>query len=113
MSKRDLARANDMLEAARKAVRFAEGHSRPDLEKNEVLALALVRLLEIVGEAARYVPDEIKEANPTVPWREIAATRNRLIHGYFSVDLDIVWAIIQNDLPPLIDQLETITGEGK
>ncbi len=97
-----------MLDAARKALSFAEGKRRDDLETNEVLALALVRLLEIVGEAARYVPQSIKDAYPEVPWREIAATRNRLIHGYFSVDLDILWAIIQKDLPPLVNQLETI-----
>ena len=82
-----------MLDASRKAIAFTAGQSRPELNDNEVLALALVRLLEIIGEAARYVPDEIKDANPEVPWREIASTRNRLIHGYFAVDLDIVWAI--------------------
>ena len=108
MSERDLARVHDMHEAARKAVTFAEGKARDDLEENEMLALALVRLLKVVGEAARYVPEEIKAANSEVPWPQIAATRNRLIHGYFSVDLDIVWAIIQNDLPELIEQLEKL-----
>ena len=95
MSKRDVSRVDDMLDAAQKAVLFARGNTRVDLDKNEVLALALVRLLEIVGEAAKYIPDSIKSTHPEVPWREIAATRNRLIHGYFSVDLDIVWAIIE------------------
>jgi uncharacterized protein with HEPN domain len=91
-------------------VSFAEGHTRSDLETNEVLALALVRLLEIVGEAARFIPEEIKTLHTEVPWRQIAATRNRLIHGYFSVDLDIMWAIILDDLPALISQLEAIVG---
>ena len=113
MSKRDVGRVDDMLDAAQKAVLFARGNTRVDLDKNEVLALALVRLLEIVGEAAKYIPDSIKSTHPEVPWREIAATRNRLIHGYFSVDLDIVWAIIENDLPPLIMQLETIREEAR
>ena len=113
MSKRDVSRVDDMLDAAQKAVLFARGNTRVDLDKNEVLALALVRLLEIVGEAAKYIPDSIKSTHPEVPWREIAATRNRLIHGYFSVDLDIVWAIIENDLPPLIMQLETIREEAR
>jgi uncharacterized protein with HEPN domain len=108
MPKHNVARVHDMLDAACKAVSFAQGHKRSDLESNEVLALALVRLLEIVGEAARYIPEEIKILHAEVPWRQIAATRNRLIHGYFSVDLDIVWAIIQDDLPPLIRQLEAI-----
>jgi len=64
-----------------------------------------------LGEAARYAPENVKAAYPGVPWREIAATRNRLIHGYFSVDLDIVWAIIQKDLPPLIVQLKAILDD--
>lgn len=107
----DLSRVKDMLDAARKAVAYAGESSRKALDSNEILALALVRLLEVVGEAARYVPDDIKHAYPDVPWREIAATRNRLAHGYFSVDLDIVWVIVQRDLPLLIGQLETILGE--
>lgn len=111
MSKRDRRRLRDMLNAAQKALSFAEGRSRQDLDSNEMLALALVRLLEVIGEAARFVPDEIKANHPEVQWREIAATRNRLIHGYFSVDLDIVWAIIQNDLPPLVEHLETMVRE--
>jgi uncharacterized protein with HEPN domain len=103
MSKRDRRRLHDMLDAAQKALSFAEGRSRQDLDSNEMLALALVRLLEVIGEAARFVPDEIKAGHPEIQWREISATRNRLIHGYFSVDLDVVWAIVQNDLPSLVD----------
>ena len=71
----------------------------------------MVRLPEIVSEAARNLPDGIKQSHPEVDWRAIAGTRNRLIHGYFAVDLDIVWAIIQNDLPTLIKQLERIATE--
>jgi uncharacterized protein with HEPN domain len=94
MSKRDVSRLYDMLDAARKAISFADGRSRQDLDSNEMLALALVRLLEIIGEAAKSVPDEVKANHPEIQWREIAATQNRLIHGYFSVDLDIVWSIV-------------------
>jgi uncharacterized protein with HEPN domain len=111
MSKRDVSRLYDMLDAARKALSFVEGRSRQDLDSNEMLALALVRLLEVLGEAARFVPDKIKAEHPEIQWREIAATRNRLIHGYFSVDLDIVWSIVENDLPPLVKQLEAIVAE--
>ena len=111
MTNRDPRRLNDMLDAAQKAISFAEGRTRQDLDTDEMLALALVRLLEIIGEAAKYVPDEIQDAHSDVPWRQIGSTRNRLIHGYFSVDLDIVWAIIQKDLPPLVSQLERIIQE--
>jgi uncharacterized protein with HEPN domain len=111
MSKADKNRINDMLEAAQKAISFTQGRSREDLERDEVLALAVSRLLEIIGEASRHVPDEVKDAHPEVPWPEIAAVRNRLIHGYFAVDLDIVWVILQQDLPALALQLQAILDE--
>jgi uncharacterized protein with HEPN domain len=95
-----------MLDAARKARRFAQDRSRVDLESNEMLSLALVRLLEIAGEAAVHVSPEVQVANPEIPWRQIIGARHRLIHGYFDVDLDIVWAILQEDLPLLIVHLE-------
>jgi uncharacterized protein with HEPN domain len=108
MPKRDNGRLEDMLDAARKAVGFTKDRSRKDLDEDEMLSLALVRLLEIIGEAARFVPEEIRNTHPKVPWREIASTRNRLIHGYFAVDLDVIWAIVKQDIPPLINQLEDI-----
>src|SRR5207253_9729860 len=101
-------RLRHILDAARKAVDFAAGKSRPDLNADEKLSLALVRLLEIVGEAATQVSAQTREAHPEIPWREISGTRNRLSHGYFDVDLDIVWAIVTSDLPPLIQALEKV-----
>lgn len=76
-----------------------------------MLALALVRLLEIIGEASRNVSAETRLAYPDVPWQQMAATRNRLIHGYFDVDFDIVWAIVAVDLPPLIPRLHEIVAD--
>lgn len=73
-----------------------------------MLSLAVVRLLEIVGEAAAHISEPVQTSLPGIPWRQITGARNRLIHGYFDVDLDIVWAILQNDLPPLIAQLEQV-----
>ncbi len=95
-----------MLAAARKAVSLIEGRTRQDLDSDDVLALALTRLLEILGEAARGVSRETRALHPQLPWSQMAATRDRLIHGYFSVDLDIIWEIISHDLPPVIDVLE-------
>lgn len=105
--KGDAVRLRHMLDAARKAASFVDGKRRNDLE-DELLSLALVRLLEIIGEAAKSVSEETKRRHPDVPWRLMAGTRDRLIHGYFDVDLDIVWAILTEDLPPLIDKLEQI-----
>jgi uncharacterized protein with HEPN domain len=104
----DVTRLKHMLEAAQKAVYFTQDRSRGDLDADEVLALALVRLLEIVGEAARNISDSVKEKYPAVPWKPIAGTRDRLVHGYFDVDLDIVWQIITADLPRLTSSLEQI-----
>jgi uncharacterized protein with HEPN domain len=70
-----------------------------------VLVLALTRLLEIAGEAARHISRSLQEQHGAIPWREIAGTRDRLIHGYFDVDLDIIWEILSEDLPKLIPHL--------
>ncbi len=104
--KSDTVRLKHMLDAARKAVAVTEGKDRSALEDDEILALAVVRLLEIVGEAAKHLSEEFREAHPETPWRLMAGTRDRLIHGYFDVDLDVVWAIVTKDLPPLIEKLE-------
>jgi uncharacterized protein with HEPN domain len=73
--------------------------------------LALVRLLEVIGEAATRVPEEVQQHYRDIPWASIIGLRNRLIHGYDAVDLDIVWAILIGDLPELITRLDTILNE--
>lgn len=73
-----------------------------------MLNLALTRLVEIIGEAANRVPDEVQSKHPELPWLQMIGARNRLIHGYDSVDFDILWVIVNDDLPVLISQLETI-----
>ena len=73
--------------------------------------LALTRLLEITGEAASRVPEDVRERHPEIPWPQIVGLRNRLIHGYDSVDLNILWQIVTSDLPPLIVSLESIINE--
>ena len=101
-------RIKHMLDAARKAQEFVAGRTRDDLDTNDMLALALVRLLEIIGEAAKNVPPEIQESSPQIPWSLVARTRDRLAHGYFDINLDRVWEMVTNDLPPLIKALEAI-----
>ncbi|MBN1796342.1 MAG: DUF86 domain-containing protein [Sedimentisphaerales bacterium] len=104
----DLIRVRHMLDAACKAIEFTAESKRDDLDKDDKLALSVVRLLEIIGEAANNVSDEFQEEHHQIPWRLIGATRNRLIHGYFDVDLDVVWEIVRSDLPMLVSQLKTI-----
>ena len=109
--KEDTVRLRHMLDYARKAVQFTQGRSRTGLGADEVLALAVVHLVEIIGEAARTISGEFRERYPEVPWDLISGTRNRLAHGYIDVDLDIIWTIVTKDLPPLIEELERILEE--
>jgi len=82
-----------MLDHAREAVEMIQGRSRADLDTGRMLNLALVRLVEVIGEAASRVPEEFRSRYPEVPWRQTVGMRNRLLHGYDTVDFDILWAI--------------------
>lgn len=104
----DLTRLRHMLDAAHEAQRFIQNQSRSALDSNRVLVLALVRLIEVIGEAAAQISKDVQDAHPEIPWAKIIAMRNRLIHAYFDVDLDRVWDTVVDDLPPLIAQLEQI-----
>ncbi len=104
----DTIRLRHMLDAATEAGELVCGKARADLDQERILALALVRLLEVLGEAAGRVTKRSRAQYPEIPWRQIIALRNRLIHGYDSVDLDILWVILTDDLPPLISALDDI-----
>jgi len=97
-----------MLDHARQACGMAHGRKRSDLESDRMLQLALTRLVEIVGEAASRVSISTREKHREIPWPDIVGMRNRLIHGYDVVDLDLLWDTIETDLPPLIAQLGAI-----
>ncbi len=96
----------DMLDHAREAAEMASGRKRADLDRDRQFNLALVRLLEIIGEAANRVPEDLRERFPGIPWRQIVSLRNRLIHGYDEVDCDILWKIVTDDLPDLVKALD-------
>jgi uncharacterized protein with HEPN domain len=113
MSERDdRVRLQHMLDAARQAVAFIRGKQRRDLDDDLQLTLALTRLVEILGEAAKNVSETERLHHPDVPWRAIAGTRDRLAHAYFDVDLDLLWQIISVDLHPLVAALETALARG-
>lgn len=107
----DEARIRHMLDATRRAMELAKDKDTSNLPPEDETALALVRLLEILGEAAGRVTSTLREKHPRVPWRDISATRNRIIHEYFNVDMEVVGAIIRDDLPPLVSSLEVILDE--
>jgi uncharacterized protein with HEPN domain len=83
-----------MLDHSREAVAMVRGKTRQDLDRDRMLNLSLVRLLEIVGEAANRIPKQERGRYPNIPWPEIVGLRNRLIHGYDEVDFDILWQIV-------------------
>ena len=87
---------------------MAKGKTRADLDSDRMLNLSLVRLLEIVGEAANRVPSEERSKYADIPWPHLITLRHRLIHGYDRVDFDILWQIVMDDLPPLVTALDQI-----
>ncbi len=97
-----------MLDHAQEVLSMASGKRRQDLKQDRMLELALVRLIEIIGEAAGRVSLEGQEKYSSIPWPQIIGMRNRLIHGYDQVDLNLLWNTIEVDLPPLISALENI-----
>lgn len=107
----DMVRLKDMLDHAREAVEMSRGRTPEHLTQDRMFGLAIVRLLEIIGEAAARVSEQTRSELPAIPWLAIAGLRNRLIHGYGDIDFDIVWEVINRDLPDLIVRLSAAVGE--
>ena len=108
MLKADYVRLRHMLDAANEALSFVAEKSRIELDMDRALALALVKSLEIIGEAASRISPDFRSQSPDLPWTDLVAMRNRLIHAYFDVNLDIVWQTVTDELPPLVKLLEQL-----
>jgi uncharacterized protein with HEPN domain len=108
MNEDDLIRLRHMLDAAREASAFATGKTRQSLDGDRGLTLILVQEITIIGEAASRISPECTAQYPEIPWAAIVGMRNRLIHAYFDIDLDIVWNTVSTRLPELIAVLERI-----
>lgn len=108
MSRNDEVCVRHILDAAREAVEFADSRTRTDLDTDRQLNLSLIRLLEVIGEASRGISTQFREAHPGVAWKKMIGMRDRLIHGYFDVNFDVVWQTVTEDLPSLIAQMEKI-----
>jgi|HubBroStandDraft_2_1064218.scaffolds.fasta_scaffold1509788_2 uncharacterized protein with HEPN domain len=111
MNESDVIRLRHMLDAAREALSFVAGRNSEDLGRDRMLVLALVKEIEIIGEAASRISDESRKALPRIPWPKIIAMRNRLIHAYADVDLSIVWDTLTGALPELLRELETALAD--
>lgn len=101
----------DMIEAARKALRFTVGRDLESFVADEMAYDATLRNLEILGEAAKGIPREIRDAHPEIDWRAIAGLRDVLSHAYFALDDETLWKIVRNDLPVVLAALEAVADE--
>ena len=99
---------DDMLMFAENVLAYTEGFSQKEFINTGLNYDATIRNLELIGEAATHIPPKIRENYTAIPWRQVIATRNRLIHGYLGIDNDTLWSIIQDDIPALINELELI-----
>jgi len=112
MSPRDLVYVGHMLDMARKAVIKTQGLSREAYDADENLRLALIHLIQVIGEAARQVSRPFADTHPEIPWSDIIGMRHKVVHDYLGVDEDIVWQVVTQDLPTLVAALEPIAPIG-
>ncbi len=111
MRKDDLVYVGHMLETARSAVTKTSGISRSCFDDDENLRLAVVHLIQTVGESARRVSVEFQQAHPEIPWSKIIAMRHKVVHDYLEINYEIVWRAATRNLPPLITELEKLLPE--
>ena len=102
---------DDMIVFSEKVIAYTQGLDQDGFVASGLNYDATVRNLELLGEAATHIPDDIRQANPQLPWRLVIATRNRLIHGYLGIDNDTLWSIIGSDIPALLPQLIALRGK--
>jgi uncharacterized protein with HEPN domain len=96
----------DMLENAEKALSFVQGMDYDSFSTDDKAVYAVIRAFEIIGEAARQIPENVRQSNPEIQWREIAAMRNKLTHEYFGVNTKVIWRTLHEDLPVIIPLLK-------
>lgn len=96
---------DDMIGFVEKVIAYTQGLDQNGFVGSGLNYDATARNLELIGEVATHIPDDVRQANPQIPWRLIIATRNRLIHGYLGIDNDTLWSIIRSDIPALLPQL--------
>lgn len=111
MSKRDpLVLLEDIMLAIQKIGRYISGVDHDAFVADDLIIDGVARNLEIIGEATRKLPEEYRRAHPQIPWTQIGGLRNRIVHDYFGLDLEIIWEIIQHDLPELEKQIKALQG---
>ena len=101
----------DILDSIDKIGSFIEGFDFDEFAEDDKTVYAVIRALEIIGEATKNLPESLKSGHPEVPWRKMTGTRDKVIHGYFGVELEVVWTTIKEDIPPTKPLIEKILGE--
>ena len=110
--KRDLGvYLEDILESIGRIEKYAKNINREALGENSDIQDAIAYRLEVIGEAAKHIPREIRDKYPQIPWQEVARTRDKIIHHHFELDLNEIWDIIQHDLVPLKEQIKVVLEE--
>lgn len=102
---------NDMIDFSNKVMIYSENFSKTSFVESGLNYDATIRNLELIGEAATHIPDEVRKSHADIPWRLIIATRNKLIHGYLGIDDDTLWSIIKDDIPELLSALKSLKIE--
>ncbi|MFH1542472.1 MAG: DUF86 domain-containing protein [bacterium] len=100
---------NDIINAINDIAEFTKGQDQTGFSVDKKTSFAVVRGIEIIGEAAKNIPSDVKAKYPEIPWKELAGMRDKVIHGYFGVDLSVIWQTAKNDLPPLLPIFKTIS----
>jgi len=98
----------DIIEMMGKIEKFIQGMGFEDFKRDDKTNFAVFRALEVIGEASKHVPEAVKRRHPHIPWKRMAGMRDRLIHGYFGVDLEIVWQTVKRLIPDLKSKLEEV-----
>ena len=111
MRAEDRIRLLHMVDASQAAMKFVSGRQRDDLQTDQMLLFAVLRAIEVIGEAASKVSDEVRLANTDIPWKAIVGMRNRLIHAYFDVDTQMVWETIRVEIPGVLPHLQTLLDQ--
>lgn len=102
---------DDMIAFAEKVLAYTDGLDQAGFVADTLTYDATLRNLELIGEAASHLPEDVRAAHDEIPWRMIIATRNRLIHGYLGIDDDTLWSIVRDDVPPLLAALKGVREE--
>lgn len=102
---------DDILEAVEKIERFTNGMEYDEFTEDPKTVDAVLRNFEVIGEAAKNIPEDVRREYDDVPWSEMAGMRGKLIHGYATIDLQIVWTTIQEEIPALASQIESVRNE--